>query len=160
MEGYVVDMYIVNYLQYVLSTMLAAMGPSPMSDELPEADNAPWWAALERSELLFQRCGRCQSVVFYPRSHCPECLAPDLAWSKSSGRGTVYTFTVVHRAVRAFEGKAPYVVALVELDEGFRLMTNIVDCPPENVRVGMPVAAKFVKGSDGKTLPLFAPRTT
>lgn len=131
-----------------------------MSDELPEADSAPWWAALERGELLFQHCGQCRSVVFYPRSHCPECLAADLKWSKSSGRGTVYTYTVVHRGTKGFEGKVPYVVALVELEEGFRLMSNIIDLPPEKVRVGMPVAAKFAKGPGGRTLPLFAPSST
>lgn len=127
----------------------------------PDPDSAPYWAATLAGRLDLQRCGSCGLVVFYPRARCPRCHADALAWSTMSGRGTVYASTVVYRpADESFAADVPYVVALVDLEEGARLMTRIVDCPPDTVRTGMPVTARFRRVSDEAALPVFAPAET
>jgi uncharacterized protein len=124
----------------------------------PDADSAPYWAAARAGRLELQRCRPCGLVVFYPRARCPRCHAADLAWETLSGRGTVHAYTIVHRAPDpSLEDAIPYVVALVDLDEGARLMTNIVDCAPEQVRIGLPVVVRFRPVSDAAALPLFGP---
>ena len=105
------------------------------------------------------RCRSCDRLVWYPRRRCPRCHGDDLAWETLSGLGTVYASTVVHRAPSPqLEDDVPYVVALVDLDEGARLMTNIVECAPESVEIGMRVGVTFRRVSDDAALPLFAPR--
>ena len=90
---------------------------------------------------------------------CPHCGATELRWEEASGRGEVHTFTVARRPTHpAFAGQEPYVIAVVELEEGPRVTTNVVGCEPEDVRVGMPVELTFEeKGEDGFALPLFRP---
>jgi len=124
----------------------------------PDPDTAPFWAATLAGRLDLQRCDACHRVVAYPRARCPHCHAASLTWTTMSGRGTVYASTIVYRAADAsFAADVPYVVALVDLEEGARLMTRIVDCPPEAVRTGMAVAVRFESVSDDAALPLFAP---
>ncbi len=124
----------------------------------PTAISAPFWRAAAQGKLLLQRCRRCSSFIYYPRPFCPTCLSDDLEWKEASGRGTVYTYTVVRRAATpAFADKVPYVLAIVELEEGPRMLTNIVGCPPEEVSVGMPVRATFEKYSDEVGLVFFRP---
>ena len=124
----------------------------------PTPASMPFWAAAKRHELQIQRCGSCGAHIFYPREVCPECLASELQWVKVSGKGTVYSFTIAQQATHhAFTEEVPYVIAIVELDEGPRLTTNIAGCKPEEVRVGMQVTATFDDVTPEVTLVKFRP---
>jgi uncharacterized protein len=128
--------------------------------DLPTPDEAtePYWAATRDGELLFKRCADCGRPHFYPRPFCPFCWSESVSWEKASGRGTVYTFSVVHvNDLPPFPARVPYVAAIVDLDEGPRVMTNIVDCAHDAVRIGMPVAAVFEAETDRITLARFRP---
>ncbi len=107
--------------------------------------------------MRYQRCGACDAAIFYPRSICPVCGTPDPAWQVSSGEGVVHACSVIHRAPPAHKDEAPYVVALVDLAEGFRMMSRIVDCAPDAVAVGQNVRVVYRDDSDGKPAPYFAP---
>ena len=110
----------------------------------PNADTKPFWEACSRGELVYQRCRGCGRPQFFPRSICSHCRGSDLEWKASAGKGAVYTFTVNHRPPNpAFEEDVPYVIALVDLDEGFRMMMNVRGCDPEAVRIGMRVRVTF-----------------
>ena len=126
-----------------------------MADELPDPDSAPYWEGIAQGELRYQRCGACSAAIFYPRSICPACGTPEPAWQVSAGDGTVYACTVVHRAPPAHADDAPYVVALIDLAEGFRMMSRVVDCAPERVAVGQAVRAVYRDGGKGRALPYF-----
>jgi uncharacterized OB-fold protein len=124
----------------------------------PSAVSAPYWEAARRHELAIQRCASCQRHVFYPRLNCPACGSQKLDWVTASGRGTVYTYTIARRPTHpAFAGRTPYVIAIVELEEGPRMTTNIVGCDPDSVHIGMPVEAAFEDLSPDSTLPVFRP---
>lgn len=126
------------------------------------AISAPYWDAARRHELVLQRCGPCQRHVFHPRATCPYCGSDQLAWKPVSGRGEVHTYTVARRATHpAFADDVPYIIAIVELAEGPRLITNIVGCEPEAVRIAMPVVVDYrdIAGTDF-TLPVFRPATS
>ena len=115
----------------------------------------PWFEACNENRLLIQRCRACGHLQFYPRIVCSSCVSDELEWIEASGLGVVTSFTVVRRAVsEAYE--APYVVALVELAEGPTMMTNIVDCDPEELRVGASVRAGFERWDDNVSLPVFS----
>ncbi len=133
--------------------------PTRPLPRLDEPDTGPFWEAARRHELTYQTCDACGEVVFFPRSHCTACLSRSLSWNVSSGRGTVYTFSVV-RVNRhpGFAGMVPYVVAWVDLDEGFRMMSHIVDVAPEDVIVGARVEVRW-QDLDDATLPVFSPIT-
>jgi uncharacterized protein len=130
-------------------------GPIP----LPTPETRPFWEAARRHELQLQRCRACGRHLFYPRAACPHCLSADLEWRRASGRGTLHTFTVVHRGQRDFPLGAPYVIAIVELAEGPRLMTNLVGVAPDPsaIRIGMPVEVTFEDVSADVALPRFRP---
>ncbi len=128
-----------------------------MADELPDPDSEPYWDGIANGKLRYQRCGACDAAIFYPRSICPACGAPDPAWQVSAGNGVVHACSVIHRAPPAHQDQAPYVVALVDLAEGFRMMSRIVDCDPDAVAVGLSVRVVFRVDSDGKPAPYFAP---
>ena len=124
---------------------------------LPD-EGREFFEACTRGELLVQRCSACAAVRHYPRPHCPECLSPSWTWLTSSGRGTVYTFTVIRQNLNPrFRDRLPYVVAVVELEEGVRVLSNLVDVDADRVRVGMPVTAVFATDPDGRTVPRFQP---
>ena len=109
-------------------------------------------------ELAVQRCSACETLRHYPRPHCPVCMSAAWAWQTCSGRGTVYTYTVIRQNLNPrFRERIPYVVAVVELDEGVRLLTNVVGVDPDAVRAGMPVTAVFETDADGRTVPRFEP---
>ena len=128
--------------------------PLPVVD--PES--APYWAALKERRLILKRCRDCGRHHFYPRALCPHCHSDALEWATASGRGSVYSYTVARRpAGPAFKADAPYVVAVVELDEGARMMTNIVTDDVESVRIGQRVAVAFDAVTDEITLPKFRP---
>jgi len=124
--------------------------PSPIS--------APYWEAARRHELRIQRCVICRQHVFYPRLNCPACGSQQLDWVIASGRGTIYTYTIARRPTHpSFAGRTPLVIAIVELDEGPRMTTNIVGCDPDSVQIGMPVEAVFDDVSPETTLVFFRP---
>jgi uncharacterized OB-fold protein len=129
--------------------------PLPRLDE----ESKGYWEACQRHELVVQRCGSCGTLRHYPRALCPNCLSDRVEWQRCSGRGTVYTFTVTHQnQAPGFRDALPYVLAYVELDEGVRLLTNIVECAPDAVRIGMPVEVVFEAATPEITLPRFKPR--
>src|SRR5579859_6782825 len=110
----------------------------------PTLETRPYWDGCKRHELRIQRCGACGRHQFYPRIYCAKCFDDRVEWVTASGRATVLTFTIVRRPVSpAFSGDVPYVVALVTLDEGPTMMTNIVGCEPEQAAIGMRVAVTF-----------------
>jgi uncharacterized OB-fold protein len=117
----------------------------------------PFWEATKSQRLLFQRCQDCDAAVWYPRRRCPACISDNLRWTDSSGSGSVYTFNVMRRPGNPMMAdEVPYVVAIVELDEGYRMLTNITGCPPESVACGRRVQVAWeVELSDGRRLPTF-----
>lgn len=116
----------------------------------------PYWDAAAESRLVIQHCPSCGTHQFYPRGFCISCMSPDIAWKQASGNGKIYTYTVNHRAPNPWiEQKLPYVVAMIELDEGVRLMANIVDSPIKDVGIGKRVKVVFEKVSETLSLPQF-----
>jgi uncharacterized protein len=123
-------------------------------------DGAPYWAATREHHLAVQQCSGCGHRRFPPSVLCPQCLSEEHAWTPLSGKGVVYSFIIVHRPQHpAFFGDAPYNVAIVELAEGIRLHSNIVDIANEDLRIGLPVEVTFDKIDDEVTLPKFRPIT-
>ena len=128
--------------------------PLPRIDE----ESKGYWEACQRHELVIQQCTSCTAVRHYPRAVCPVCLSSAVEWVRCSGRGTVYTFTVTHQnQAPGFRDALPYVLAYVELAEGVRMLTNIVDCAPDAVRIGMAVGVVFEDATPAVTLPKFKP---
>ncbi|MBX6378726.1 MAG: Zn-ribbon domain-containing OB-fold protein [Clostridia bacterium] len=128
--------------------------PLPSID--PETE--PFWQGTRQGRLLFQECRACGQRQFYPRGFCTACGRDDLAWVESRGRGTVASFTVVHQAFDpSFSADVPYTVALVDLDEGVRMMSNIVGCDPAQVHIGMRVEVVFEPVTEDVTLYKFRP---
>ena len=124
----------------------------------PTEDSAPYWEAARRGELRLQRCKACAHVRFPPSILCPRCLAEEGEWVALSGRGTIFTWIVVHRSQHpAFNADTPYNVVIVELAEGPRLHSQVIDCPAEDISIGMPVEAVFERVNDDVTLPKFRP---
>ena len=121
----------------------------------PEALTEPFWELTRAHRLGYQVCQRCQGLVFYPRRHCTHCTSTALEWRDSSGKGYIYTFTVMRQhAYPVFQAMIPYVLALVDLDEGFRMLTQIVDVDPAAVRVGQRVQVRWLD-QDTVALPIF-----
>jgi len=117
-----------------------------------------YWEGAGRHELVLQRCKRCGTVQHRPRALCVTCLSDEIEHFVASGRGSVWTFTVTEQnQVPPFREAVPYVLAYVELEEGPRLLTNVVDCAPEQVRIGLPVKAEFRADADGLAVPVFRP---
>ena len=126
----------------------------------PGPVSQPFWEAARRHELVLQRCSGCEVHVFYPRYNCPHCGSRDLEWVKASGRAKVHSYTVARRPTHpAYAERVPYVIAIVELEEGPRMTTNIVDCDPDSVHIDMPVAVTFEDISDEISLVMFRPAT-
>lgn len=122
----------------------------------PDPATAPYWQAARQHRLTLPRCRVCEEVHFYPRALCPHCGNDDFTWISASGGGTIASFTVVRRAPSpAFESQVPYVVAIVALDEGPHLMTNIVGCNPDEVRISDRVSVAFLDVDNETTLPVF-----
>jgi uncharacterized OB-fold protein len=115
-----------------------------------------FWEACARHELVLQRCRSCGEYQFYPRALCRRCWGTDLDWVPSEGRGEIYTFTVVHRApTDVFQAMTPYVVALVALREGVRLLSHVVGAAPEDVSIGAEVKVAFDDITPEVSLPVF-----
>ena len=107
--------------------------------------------AAEHGKLLVPRCNACGKSHWYPRAICPHCFSQDLAWNEASGRGTIYSFSVMRRA------EVPYAMAYVTLEEGPTMMTNIVDCDLDGIKIGQRVTLKFVPTENGPPVPMFTP---
>jgi len=132
-------------------------GHIPASMVQQDSDSRPYWEGLAQGELRIQRCRTCAKAVFYPRGICPHCYSDQLEWIVASGKGTIYTYTVAHQALGAFAEDVPFVVALVELEEGVRMMSRIVDALARSVTIGAAVQVTFEKGTgeEDLTLPYF-----
>ncbi len=132
----------------------------PQTGPVPHASSkvsAPFWAGCRSDELRYQRCEACGVANFPPTEHCRQCLSAELRWAQSDGIGEVYSWTVVHRPVTAvFE--PPYAPAIVTLDEGYQMLTNIVGVAPADLVIGMPVRVQFHAVGDDVTLPYFTAR--
>lgn len=128
--------------------------PSPM----PTPDTEAFWDGTRHGELRLQRCTSCGRAFFYPRSSCPYCGAGNVEWFVSSGRGRLHTYVISHRAAPGFEAQVPYAIAVVELDEGPRMLSNIVgvDNTPEHLVLDMPLVVDFEPRGD-QVVPVFRP---
>jgi len=126
---------------------------------LPDAVSETYWRAAAGGELLYQECPACSHRQLYPRALCVRCGA-EPAWQRAAGRGRVHTFTVIHQNwAPPFRDLVPYVVAIVELDEGPRMMSNVTHCDPARVHIGMPVELYTVAVEDGIGIPFWRPAT-
>jgi uncharacterized OB-fold protein len=135
--------------------MTAGDLPAPAPAVNPETED--FWAATAAGRLLLKRCLDCGGVIWYPRVICPDCSSLRTEWFEASGRGRVYSYTVNHRGEGAYQDRAPYVLAYVELDEGPRLLTNIVAADDAELAVGLPVEVVFHDTGEGSALPRFRP---
>jgi uncharacterized OB-fold protein len=122
----------------------------------PTRVSQPFWDAARRHELMLQRCEACRKFIYYPRPRCPHCFSDRLQWQPCSGTGKLYSYTVVRRPSSHLFADGPYVLAIVELDEGPRMTTNIV-APPESLKVDMPVTVFFDDVTPDRTLVKFKP---
>ncbi len=134
--------------------------PQPVGIPVPNPSPAskPYWEGAARGELLYQRCDDCGTIALRPGTVCGSCLGRNLSWPRSAGLGSLYSWTVVWRPQQpAF--RVPYAPAIVALDEGFRMMSAVVGCEPEELRADLPLAVEFHPASDDISLPYFRPRT-
>lgn len=123
---------------------------------VPSPDNQQFWDALTEGELRIQRCAACNTLRHPPRPMCPQCRSFDVEWVRMSGRGTVFSYIVTHQPIHpALVDRVPFATVIVELEEGPRLTTNLVDVSPAEITIGMPVEVVFQRASDEITLPLF-----
>jgi len=123
---------------------------------LANGDSQEYFAALEQGRLVMQKCAHCGAVQFPPRHHCATCWEADLEWSECSGKGTVETFTIVRRApLPAYRYRVPYVVASIIMDEGPRMITNIVGDTALDAQIGDAVTVAFEPSTEGDILPVF-----
>lgn len=135
--------------------------PQRPNPRFPEPDRQAFWEATKRHELTFQTCNRCKEVIFLPRRHCPSCGHDETTVHVSKGQGTLYTFSVIMQSRHPFfKNVVPYAVAYVDLDEGFRIMTNVVGVkdPVKELKCGIKVKLKWEDQGEGQvSFPLFEP---
>jgi uncharacterized OB-fold protein len=130
---------------------MAASAPTiPAPNSTPET--APFWEAAAKGKLLVKRCTACGRAHHYPRPHCPFCGSERTEWKDSAGLGVIYSYSVMRRAT------PPYVIAYVTLDEGPTVMTNLVDCDFDTLRIGQPVRVVWAPTDGGPPVPMFTPR--
>lgn len=120
----------------------------------PTPTEQPFYDACAAGKLVLQRCQSCGHALFYPRTHCDACQNDQLVWEDASGTGTIASYTVVRRGV-SDDFEAPYVIALIDLNEGPRMMSQIVGADPDGLAVGLSVKVDFVAWSDDVILPVF-----
>jgi uncharacterized protein len=137
-------------------------GPGQRFDlPAPDPETQPFWDAARAGVLLIRRCRDCGRFHFYPRPFCPVCWSTNVEWVEASGRGTLYTWSVVRRNdLPPFDEGVPYVAAVVDLEEGPRMMTNVVDCDFDALEIGMPLDVVFQPIAGNVTIPVFRPRLT
>lgn len=118
----------------------------------------PFWEGTAQSKLVLQQCDDCTKYIFYPRVICSHCSSENLTWREVSGKGKIYSFTIVqNNAPSAFQADMPYVVAVIELDEGVRMLSNIIECDQDKLTFEMPVEVVFERLNDEFVLPKFRP---
>ncbi len=127
----------------------------PVLPPTPTPESKPYWDATAEGKILLPRCDDCGTVIWYPRTTCPECMSTNVSWFEASGRGTIYSFAVVRRQGGPWRDALPYVLAYVELDEGPRVLTNIVDSL--ELEVGQRVEAVFHDTGQSNALVRFRP---
>ena len=125
----------------------------------PTPDTQPFWDAVKRHQLSLPKCKACGQLHYFPRPFCPHCFSWDLEWVRCSGKGKLYSYVINHRPAPGFEEEAPYVIAVVELDEGPRMLSNLIDIEPtpEAVQVDMPVEILFQDVNEEMTMFKFRP---
>jgi hypothetical protein len=121
-----------------------------ISAPVANVETQPFWEGAQQGKLLLKRCMTCREAHYYPRALCPFCMG-ETEWIEARGTGEIYTFSVMRRA------EPPYVMAYVTLDEGVRMMTNIVDCDPDRLAVGQRVRVAFRAADNGQNVPMFTP---
>jgi uncharacterized protein len=137
-----------------LATELPMAGTRPLPSKTQEG--MPYWEGCNRGELLLQRCDKCHAFQWFPRAYCRDCSNESFTWVKASGRGKVVSYSVVHKPINpSFAAMVPYVIAVVELDEGIRMMTNIVDAATRAIKAGDAVEVVFEKQDEDTTIPVF-----
>ena len=124
----------------------------------PTPETAHYWQGTSEGELRIQRCNACAKFYFYPRPSCPHCSSENVSWVKSTGRARLHTYLISHRPAPGFEDQVPYVIAVVELEEGPRMMTNIVGIAntPDALELDMPLVVSFESRGD-QNVPVFRP---
>lgn len=123
---------------------------------VPDAESGPYWQAAHAGELWLRTCEGCRQPFHYPRARCPSCWSPAVSWQTASGRGTIHTYTVVRQnGARPFRDRVPYVVVLVDLDEGPRMLATLENAAPEAVTIGARVRVAFRHETDDVVLPVF-----
>ncbi len=130
--------------------MKGIMYPKPLIDD----DSRPFWEGVNNHKLMIQWCETCQKHIFYPRIICPHCYSEDVSWVEASGQGRIHSYTVVHRGIPPFNEQTPYVVAIVELNEGVRMISRIIG-DREKIEIDKPVSVVYEKIDDDVTLPYF-----
>ncbi|WP_316769382.1 Zn-ribbon domain-containing OB-fold protein [Streptomyces sasae] len=139
----------------MVATSFDGIRSAPPRHDLPEPDafTRPYWDAAAEGRLLLRRCRSCGRAHHYPREFCPHCWSEDVTWEPATGRATLYTWSVVHRNdLPPFGDRVPYVAAVVDLAEGPRMMTEVVDADPETLRAGLELEVAFREGT-----PVFRP---
>jgi len=129
----------------------------PLPKILPETEK--YWQAARRHELILQRCKTCGQIMYFPRIVCFKCLSDDIEWFKSKGYGTIYSYTIIHYQIahKSFEPDVPYIYAIIELDEGVRMISNVTNIDPLKVKIGMRVKVTFEDVTDEVSIPKFEP---
>lgn len=122
-----------------------------------DADSESWWSAVQDRALLVNACGSCGRNSLYARPFCPFCWSEDVTLVSASGRGRLYTWSVIHQNAAPFDGRTPHVVAMVDLEEGPRLMTVLEHCSPDDVHADMELMVDFREDHDGFVVPVFRP---
>jgi len=120
-------------------------------DPMPTLESEAYWAAARDGVMLLKKCNACGETHYYPRAICPHCLSADTSWYEASGKGTIYSYSVMRRT------ETPYVIAFVALDEGVSMMTNIVDCDVDALAIDQAVEVVFRRTEGGQALPVFRP---
>ena len=130
----------------------------PLPEPTPETRE--FWEGAKRHELRIQRCKSCGQAYFFPRPFCPNCSSRDVEWFTASGRAKLHTYVIVERGAPGFQDAVPYSIAIVQLEEGPHMMTNIVgvEQTPEALQVDMPLEVTFEEQNEQITLPFFRPR--
>ena len=120
----------------------------------PTPTTQGFWEGLREHKLLIQRCQKCGQIIFYPREFCPNCLSEDLEWFEASGKGKLHSYTIIYStAYPEFRGEVPLLLGFVELEEGVHMMSNLVNCQPQDVQVDMDVEVVFDDITESFTLP-------
>ena len=128
--------------------------PVPRPDEASQ----PFFDGAKQHNLMVQRCTSCGTLMWPVKHWCFHCMSMELEWTQVSGRGTLYSFTLMHQVYHpAFASEVPYNIAEVDLEEGLRILSNIVDCPNADLNIGMPLLVTFEDVSDNVTVPKFRP---